>query len=115
MCSQILWPETDFFQLRNMLHLVNNLEIPPNNKDKMYKVRPIFDAVRRKCQSLDVEKHICVDEQIVPFKGRHSAKQYIRGKPSPWGIKLFFLCGKSGLAYDFLIYQGSSTEFKKEY
>lgn len=32
------------------------------------------------------------------------------GKPCPWGIKNYVLCGKSGYPYDFIIYQGSNTE-----
>lgn len=53
---------------------------------------------------------MCVDEQMVPFKGKLSVKRYMRGKPNPWGIKLYLLCGESGLVYDFLLYQGSTTE-----
>ncbi|KAL4088559.1 hypothetical protein QTP88_023651 [Uroleucon formosanum] len=34
---------------------------------------------------------MCIDEQMVPFKGKLSVKQYMRGKPSPWGIKIFVL------------------------
>lgn len=45
-----------------------------------------------------------MDEQIVPFKGHHSVKQYIRGKPNPWGIKLFLLCRESGLVYNLNLY-----------
>lgn len=33
----------------------------------------------------------------------------MKGKPTPWGVKVFVLCGKSGIAYDFIIYQGAST------
>lgn len=50
------------------------------------------------------------DEQIVPFTGQLNVKQYIKGKPTPYGIKIYALCGKSGLLYDFLLYQGSTTE-----
>lgn len=34
----------------------------------------------------------------------------MRGKLHPWGIKLFLMCGSSGIVYDFLIFQGSTTE-----
>jgi hypothetical protein len=99
-----------FFELRNNLHLVDNTIIPASCKDAFYKVRPIFDAVRNRCLVLPLEKEICVDEQMVPFTGKHVAKQYIKGKPCPWGLKIFFLCGKHGQAYDFLLYQSSSPE-----
>lgn len=34
----------------------------------------------------------------------------MRGKPSPWGIKIFVLASECGIIYDFILYQGSSTE-----
>lgn len=100
-----------FFELRTCLHVVNNLERPNDNKDKFYKVRPLYDLIRKRCLELQTEENLCVDEAMVPFTGRFSVKQYIRGKPSPWGIKIFMLCGKSGIVHDFILYQGASTEF----
>lgn len=99
-----------FFQLRNALHIVNNLERPADSSDKLYKVRPLYNAIRRRCLELSLEESLCIDEQMVPFKGQLSIKQYVKGKPYPWGIKIFLLAGRSGVAYDFLIYQGSTTE-----
>ncbi|OWR41364.1 putative transcription factor COE1 [Danaus plexippus plexippus] len=86
---------------------------PTNCTDVFYKVRPIYNAIRSRCLEIPLEKELCVDEQIVPFTGKHSAKQYIKGKPCPWGMKLFFLCGKNGRAYDFIIYQNSIPEFDR--
>ncbi|XP_068084817.1 piggyBac transposable element-derived protein 3-like [Anabrus simplex] len=98
-----------FFQIRNNLHMVDTLT-KPGNSDRFWKVRPIYDCVRERCLELQVEREICIDEQMIPFRGQLNVKQYVRGKPYPWGVKLFALCGKSGLAYDFLLYQGSTTE-----
>ncbi|KAG5899650.1 hypothetical protein JTB14_036022 [Gonioctena quinquepunctata] len=98
-----------FFQLRSCLHLVNNLEKPENCVDKLYKVRPLIDVIRKRCLELQLEEELCVDEQIVPFTGTFAIKQYVTGKPCPWGLKLFILCGKSGYAYDFIFYQGKTT------
>lgn len=100
-----------FFLLRNNLHIVNNLEKPNDCKDKLFKVRPLLDSIRKRCHELEVEKDLSIDEQMVPFRGQFSIKQYVKGKPNPWGIKIFVLCGRSGLMYDFIVYQGSTTEF----
>lgn len=78
--------------------------------DKLYKVRPIIDSVRQRCLQLELEENLCIDEQIIPFRGKLSIKQYIKGKPSPWGLKVYALCGKSGMPYDFIVYQGATTE-----
>lgn len=55
-------------------------------------------------------KNVCIDEQMVPFRGQLTMKQYVKGKPHPWGIKVFMLCSNNGLAYDFLLYQGATTD-----
>ena len=61
------------------------------------------------------EKRLCIDEQMIPFKGRLDLKQYMKGKPNPWGIKLFFLCGESGMPYNFIAYQGKTTKLPEKY
>lgn len=101
-----------FEKLRNNLHIVdaNN----PSTSDRLWKVRPLLDAFQQRCTELVLEERLCIDEQIVPFKGRLDIKQYIKGKPHPWGVKIFMLCGESGLIYDFLPYQGSTTRIAED-
>ena len=78
-----------------------------------YKVRPLYDSIRKRCLELPLEEDP-IDELIVPFRGKLSVLQYIKGKPEPWGVKVYFLCCKSGLGYDFLIYQGATTELSEQ-
>lgn len=99
-----------FFALRRHIHFVDNETKDPSNKDRFWKIRPLYDAIRKRCSALRLETELCIDEQMVPFKGTLNVKQYVKNKPCPWGIKIFALCGRSGLVYDFLLYQGSSTE-----
>ncbi|GBN81161.1 hypothetical protein AVEN_275525-1 [Araneus ventricosus] len=37
----------------------------------------------------------------------------MKNKPNLWTIKNFILCGIPGIAYDFIAYQGSITDFDK--
>ena len=106
-----------FSTLRNNLHCVDNLQQNDREKDKFWKVRPIMDQYLKGLfeQLPEPEKRVCVDEQMIPFKGRLGLKQYMKGKPNPWGIKLFFLCGESGMPYNFLAYQGKTTNLPEEY
>lgn len=104
-----------FLQLRNNLHLLDCNKRPSGNVDKFFKVRPIIDAVRAKILEAPLEKDLSIDEQMIPFKGKLSVKQYIKGKPTPWGVKQFVLAGKSGRPYDFIVYQGSTTELSKDH
>uniref|UniRef100_A0A0N5BD23 DDE_Tnp_1_7 domain-containing protein n=1 Tax=Strongyloides papillosus TaxID=174720 RepID=A0A0N5BD23_STREA len=59
-----------FFQLRTMLHLVNNLERPSSCTNRFYKVRPIMDVVLKRCKELKIGQDISIDEQIIPFTGK---------------------------------------------
>ncbi|XP_015371817.1 PREDICTED: piggyBac transposable element-derived protein 3-like [Diuraphis noxia] len=103
-----------FFQLRSNFHIIDNVSIPPNNKDKFIKVRPLYNLIKKQCNSLIKERNLSIDEQMVPFKGNLSIKQYIKGKPCPWGIKIFVLAGSNGMVYDFILYQGSNTEINQD-
>ena len=53
-----------------------------------------------------MKEHLCVDEQMVPFKKTSWLKQFIPKKPHKWGYKFFLLCDSSGVVYDFIIYTG---------
>lgn len=75
----------------------------------LFKVQPLIDRVRERLLQLPVENNLAINEQIIPFKGNFFAKQYIKDKPRPWGIKVFCLNGRNGQPYDFFIYQGSKT------
>ena len=106
-----------FSMLRNNLHLVDNPHENERVEGKFWKVRPILNQFSNVLlQELpDFEKRLCIDEQMIPFKGRLGLKQYMNGKPNPWGIKMFFLCGDSGMPNNFLAYQGKTTKFPEKY
>lgn len=82
----------------------------PDATDPLWKVRPLLYIFQSKCKSLAAEERHCIDKQMVPFKGRLDIKQYVKGKPHPWDIKLFMLYCKAGLICDFLPYQASITK-----
>ncbi|KAH8027388.1 hypothetical protein HPB51_005154 [Rhipicephalus microplus] len=52
---------------------------------------------------------------MVPFTGCIAAKQFVKEKPSPEGVKVFVRCSFDGLAHDFELYQGKGTGASKEH
>lgn len=105
-----------FYQLRTNFHVMDVQSISPQCTDKFIRVRPLMNAVRRRCLELPLEEYLAVDEQMIPCRGKLTSgvKQYVKMKPKiKWGVKNLVLCGKSGLAYDFICYQGDSTEFDR--
>ncbi|KAL1462085.1 hypothetical protein MTO96_027313 [Rhipicephalus appendiculatus] len=105
-----------FFKLRSALHITdqNALRQEPC-VDKFWKVRPLLDAIRDQCLKLEVLEHTSIDEQMVPFSGRVPAKQVIKSKPNPVGVKIFVRCSSDGLAHDFEVYQGKGTGIDRGY
>ena len=85
--------------LRNNLHCVDNMQENKRSEDKFWKVGPIMNHFVKVLQEQmpNPEKRLCIDDQMIPFKGRLGLKQYMKGKSNPWGIKLFFLCRESGM------------------
>ena len=69
-------------------------------------MRPLIDHLRGKFQAIPKIKNLCADEQLVPFKGRSTVKQYIPSKPKIWGYKFFVLADENGMTYDFIPYNG---------
>ncbi|KAH7940813.1 hypothetical protein HPB49_006130 [Dermacentor silvarum] len=98
-----------FFKLRAMLHVTDVNSPRDPTPDKFWKVRPIISAIQTQCLKLVPLPDQSIDEQIIPFTGRVVAKQFVKGKPNPEGIKVFVRCSADGLAHDLEIYQGKGT------
>lgn len=96
-----------FSKLRTHIHFSDANQ--PKETDKFWK-ECILDKIRHRCMQLSLKTKLSIDEQIIPFKGQLSVKQYLKGKPGPWGIKLYALCGSTGLLYNFVLYKGPATE-----
>ncbi|KAJ3581419.1 hypothetical protein NHX12_016664, partial [Muraenolepis orangiensis] len=102
-------PRNRFQSLLTSLHFVNNMTVSETEKkDKLWKLRLWLDSFREKCLQVVPEEHNSVDEMMIPFKGKFSRiKQYMRGKPNPWGFKVWVRTGISGMMCDFDVFQGS--------
>ncbi|KAL1440946.1 hypothetical protein MTO96_008992 [Rhipicephalus appendiculatus] len=104
-----------FFKLRTAVHITDASGPGPNNTDKFWKVRPLVDVVRERCLQLHVMEQSSIDEQMIPFTGKVPAKQVIKSKPNPEGVKVFVRCSPDGIAHDFEIYQGKGTGIDSSY
>ncbi|KAL6470510.1 hypothetical protein MHYP_G00216290 [Metynnis hypsauchen] len=97
-------------QILSYLHFVDNYTYQPANLDRLFKVRPVLSTLQKTfLAAADPEEFQSIDEQIIPFKGQLSIKQYIPKKPKPWGVKVWVRAGSSGYVYRFEVYQGSAN------
>ena len=46
-----------------------------------------------------MSEHLCIDEMMIPYKGTRGPRMYIKGKPNPWGFKVWTLAENFGIVY----------------
>ena len=84
-----------FDLLKKYLHVADNESL--EQSDKYAKVRPLLAMVNERfLRHAPLERKLCIDETMVPYFGRHSGKQYLKGKPMRYGYKLWSLATRLG-------------------
>jgi hypothetical protein len=99
---------THFFLIRNNLTCRDYARVPDAEKDsnKFWKVAPLLDSIRNACLQNPRSTNVSIDEQMIPFHGKVSMRQFVKGKPNPVGLKNFVCASPDGLPLDFFLYQG---------
>ena len=102
-----------FQQISSFLK-VSNFENEKKD-DKLCKVRFLHDYIRRKCMKLyQPDVNVSIDERMVQNKGRYSFRQYIKDKPTKWGIKIWVIADSAtGYTYNFDVYTGKRDKTAK--
>ncbi|XP_067141824.1 piggyBac transposable element-derived protein 3-like [Centruroides vittatus] len=102
-------------QILSNLHVNDNLSIPLDNKDRLYKIRPLITTINENFKKFRLpDQFQSIDESMVKFKGRSSLKQYNPMKPVKRGYKLWCRADMSGYIYEFIIYQGKTHDDRKK-
>ncbi|XP_049772913.1 piggyBac transposable element-derived protein 3-like [Schistocerca cancellata] len=106
-----------FFAIRSALKLVtdNDVSSDVRAKDKYWKIRPLLNTVRAGCLQNPRTQKVSIDEQMIPFWGKTTMRQYIRGKPNPFGLKNFVSTSPDGLPLDFFMYEGKGDSILEGY
>ena len=72
----------------------------------MSKLQPLTDVVNKKLIQFCIFSHyLSIDEQMVPYFGRHSCKMFKSSKSIRFGYKNLVLCGHDGCPYQVHPYQ----------
>lgn len=113
-CNQISarMSRNRFELLLRMLHFNDNETIV--EKDRLGKLSPLLNILLAKFTEIYIpEQSVCIDETLVPFRGRLSFRQYIKNKRFKFGIKLYKLCCKDGYTYYIKVYCGKDKQGDK--
>lgn len=97
-----------YYSIKKYIHLANNANL--DLTDKLTKIRPLMILLNKNFIKWGVfHKNLSIDESMVRYYGRHSAKQFIRGKPVRFGYKNWMLCSSTGYCYQFDTYAGAKN------
>ncbi|MGH0189192.1 UNVERIFIED_CONTAM: hypothetical protein FKN15_033832 [Acipenser sinensis] len=85
-----------FEEILRYLHLADNSRLPVG--DKLGKIRPFYEMMNERfLKAFQIEQNLCIDEAMIPYYGKHSAKQFMKSKPIKFGYKLW--CVNTHLGY----------------
>lgn len=99
-----------FKYLRRHIHFNDN-EFAEESDDRFYKIRPMFNFIRKTFQQVPPSTKQSIDEVMVGYKGTRAGnlRQYIKSKPTKWGFKLYCRASDDGFIHDIILYQGGTT------
>lgn len=97
-----------FFLIRNNLCTRDYNQVTNEEKqsNRFWKVAPLLKSVRQACLENPRGAEVSMDEQMIPFHGKTGARQFVKNKPNPVGLKNFVCTSPDGLPLDFFIYEG---------
>ena len=100
-------PRNRWESIKRCIHFTDNNDQPDNCNDMLYMVRTLVDALKTAFNNVPMDEKLSIDEQMIPFKGKHTLKTYNPIKPNKWGYKYFVLSDTKGITYNFEIYFGA--------
>jgi len=101
----------DFISITRNSYFVNRDE--PNKEDPFWKIRPMIEQLNSKAKELFAQpENVSVDEGMIGYFGPHPLKQFIRGKPTRFGFKVWILASSDGVLLGCQPYAGGSTCLK---
>ncbi|XP_025196148.1 piggyBac transposable element-derived protein 3-like [Melanaphis sacchari] len=105
-----------FREILSNIHVNDNANLPNNNKDKLYKLRPMIDTLNTIFpEAYYGTRELSVDESMIKFKGRSTIKQYNPMKPIKRGYKLWCIADQNGYILKYSVYQGKNETLEQEF
>ncbi|KAG8239742.1 hypothetical protein J437_LFUL018438 [Ladona fulva] len=116
----IIWNCMNFSrycQITKYIH-ISDISLEKNPKDEDYdilqKVRPLLTVMDTFHHKYNPRRELGIDEAMVAFKGHHYKKQYMKGKPTKWGFKIWILASPHGYVLQGNVYLGKKEKRNKD-
>ena len=75
--------------------------------DRIFKIRDLINLLNENfAKNATPPRNVCIDETLVPFRGRTILRQFIKAKRHRYGMKFFKLCSGFGYTHKILLYSG---------
>ena len=102
---------------QKLTNIKMNLHVNDNyttkKRDKLFKIRPLCGAPEQKLLVVrSSEDKLSTNEQMIPYRGRHSTRMFMKGKSIRCGYTAWALASSDGYAYAFNLYTGKSSKEK---
>jgi Transposase IS4 len=95
---------------RNVIRFTYFTNGVEDKKDSFWKVRPLFKQLNKTAKLyVTPTEFVCVDEAMAKYFGPHPLKQFLRGKPTRFGYKIWVLATAGGQLLSCEPYAGSKT------
>ena len=88
-----------FEQLRSSIHFNSEIGSAKTSEESGLKVKPLIDFINERLKLLEISKQVCIDEMMINSKSKFGPRIYQKGKPHPWGYKLYGLLETFGIVY----------------
>ena len=88
-----------FEQLCSSIHANCTNSTDKSRESSGEKVQPLIDFLNDRLSTLEVSKQLCIDEMMISSKSKFGPRVYQKGKPHPWGFKLFGISDMFGIVY----------------
>ena len=101
----------EFWKVSGLLLLADN-HSPEAKTNKLHKIQSFHTMLESSWRRYyAVGRDLTIDEAIISYSGRLSFLQFVKGKPTRWGIKAFLLASSdTGYVYKMKVYAGKEQE-----
>lgn len=108
--ARSLMSRNRFQLLLRFWHFSDN-EDPSAKTNRLHKLQPILDILIANFKKYYTPpKNVCIDESLIPFRGRLVFRMYIPNKSARYGVKVFKLCTEKGYTTNLKMYVGQSEK-----